>query len=345
MELFYTSQSKIKAWRSCKRKYYYQHVLHLVPRSPPNPLVRGTIIHSMLEEFIAGKDAWKAWGEAQKTYGKLFKQQREEYGDIPGDIEALMSSYFKWYARDPLTYYEVDGNYSEHFFQVPLTPGIIMQGTIDSAAHTRDKRFWMVEHKSHREIPRGDIKYSDIQSAIYTWIMPQVGLPKPDGVMWNYIRMKRPTVPEVLKSGEMSRRDIDTTWDVYEAALKAAKLDPKDYADMKSKLANKEAEFFVRQALPINKTIVETILEEATTTAREIKRKAGVDKTRTIDRQCTYCQYYLLCQAELRGLDHKAILKHQFKTEEKDRYADKKNPLTPDRGPKTQGGKQRAKGR
>ena len=338
-EIFRVSQSKLRTWRRCHRQYYYQHILKLTRRAPPNPLVRGTIIHSMIENFISGLDPWKAWAEAQKTYGKLFKQEREEYGDIPGDIEALMHAYFRWYEKDPLSYYEVDGHYAEHFFQVPLTPGIIMEGTIDSSAYSRDKRFWMVEHKSHKEIPRGDIKYSDIQSGIYTWVMPQIGLPKPDGVMWNYIRMKRPTVPEPLKNGEMSRRDIDTTWEVYETALKKAKLNPRDYLDMKSKLAGKEGEFFIRVALPISKVIQENLIEEAVITAREIKRKAGIDKTRNIDRHCTYCSFYMLCQAQLRGLDDKAILKLQFKQEEKDRYADKQNALTPERFPKTQGGK------
>lgn len=345
---FKVSQSKIGTFLACRKKFEYRHVQHLKRRLPPNPLVRGRIVHAMIEEQCNGKDPWKAWTAAQKEYGKLFRQEREEYGDIPREIEMLMAGYFDWYKRDPLQYYEVDGRYAEHYFQVPLVDGIILEGTMDSLAHTRDKRFWLVEHKSHKQIPKGDIKYQDIQSVIYTHVMPLVGLPKPDGVLWNYIRMKTPTVPHLLKAkkdqkAEMSKAKIDTTWTVYEAALLDAKLDPKKYADMKKQLEGKEGDFYIRQPLPVNKIIQANVLEEVKAAALEMREQLESDKpgVRTIDNQCGWCEFYELCSAELRGLDSSIIRKQRYIEDKGDRYADQKSPLTPTRHPKTQGKKQR----
>lgn len=343
-DTFRISQSKYKTYLECKNKYYYRHVEKLTRRSPANPLVRGKIIHEMIEAQVNGKDPWKAWAASQKEYAKLFTQEREEYGDIPGEIEVLMSGYFDWFKRDPLIYYEVNGAYAEHFFRVPLVENIVLEGTMDSLAHTKDKRFWLVEHKSHKSLPKGDIKYSDIQSSIYTWVAPQVGLPKPDGVMWNYIRYKAPTIPEPLKNGEMSRaKSIDTTWAVYREALVDNNLDPKDYKDVEAMLKGKEGDFYVRVGLPINKTIQATILDEVKTTALEMRDNAGKNRVRTIDQHCTYCEFYELCQAELRGLDADFIRKKRFKVEEKERYGDIKIALTPQTPPKTQGGKKAGK--
>lgn len=338
-EPFRVSQSKIHTYRDCKMKYHYRHEERLRKRSPPNPLVRGKIIHEMIEAQLDGGDPWKAWAKSQKEYAKLFKQEKEEYGDIPGEIEALMGGYFQWYNKDPINYYEVNGAYSEHFFRVPLAPGIELEGTMDSLGYTKDKRFWLVEHKSHKSLPKGDIKYSDIQSAIYTWVAPQVGLPKPDGVMWNYIRYSAPKIPEVLKNGTMSKRAIDTTWDVYRQALVDEKLKPADYKDMEEALKGKEGDFYVRVFLPVNKTIQANILEEVKLTACEMRDSHGKNRVRTIDQHCTYCEFYELCQAELRGLDASFIRSRRFTVEEKDRYADKKNALTPEKPPKTQGRK------
>ena len=279
--------------------------------------MRGTLIHDMLELHIAGKDPWPVLKEAEKKYGKLFKQEQEHYGDILGDVKKMMEGYFEFYKQDPITYIKHKGQYTEHYFEVELTPSITLIGYLDSAGRTQDKLVWLVEHKSHKQLPEGDLNYSDLQSALYTWIMPKIGLPKPDGVAWNYIKAVAPTEPELLKNGELSKRaNIASTWPVYLAAIRKHKLDPRDYKDMKEKLSNRLGDFYARKYLPVNKAIVEQLIEDTIKTAIEIKRKGHKDHTRNIDKHCTWCDFYNLCQAELRGADAAFIRKTNFTVQE-----------------------------
>jgi hypothetical protein len=314
---FVVHQSTIKCWRRCKRQYYYKYVLRLVKRRTGAPLIRGTIVHSMIEAQAEGRDPWQTLAQAEKDMGKLFAEEREYYGDIIGDIRLLMEGYFDWYKKDPLTPIPLHpgkkAKKTEHEFEVDLTPSIRLKGKIDMLAEDRRGHQWLMDHKTHKQLPSGDLKYSDIQSALYIFAVRIVSKVRPIGVAWNYIRWKRPTKPEVLKNGQMSRRDIDTTWAVYEQALIEAGLKPKDYQDMREKLDGKESEFYARHYLPVNDTLLNKLVEEAQVTAREIKRKGGHDTTRTIDRHCDWCDYYSICQAQLRGLDDAFIRKHDFK--------------------------------
>lgn len=316
MANFVVHQSTLKCWRSCHRKYYYRYILRLEKRKPPAPLLRGTVVHQMIENHLEGKDPWKPYKEMVKAYSKLFDEEKENYGDLPTELKTLMTGYFEWYKKDPLFPISPKGSKkkAEHKFRVKLTESIDLEGMIDAVASDRAKRGWLVDHKSHKQIPRGDVKYSDIQSALYTWVIPQMGFAPVRGVAWNYIRWKAPAIPELLKSGEMTRRvNIDTTWPVYKQALLDNKLNPKNYKDMEKLLSGKEGDFYVRSYLPVKKEMIETLVDEARTTAREIKRKGGKDTTRSTNNQCGWCEYYGLCNAELRGLDTSFMLKAEYR--------------------------------
>lgn len=310
---FTVHQSTIKTWRRCKRQAYYKYIMNLEKRKPSGPALRGTTVHEMLEADANGKDPWKVWRQFKKKNANLFEAEKEVYGDVVEEVRVLVSGYFEYYKDDPLEAVEFNGRRSEHKFRVKLTESIFLEGKIDRIGRDKKKHHWLMDHKTVKQLPSADGKYSDIQSAIYTWVMPQMGFKKAHGVVWDYIRWKAPTIPEVLKKGGMSRRaNIDTTWAVYKQALINNGLDPDDYQDMKEILHGKESDFYVRSYMPMNETMQAQLLDEARTTAREMKRKLGKDTTRTTDRHCDWCQYKNLCNAELRGLDTDFMLKHDF---------------------------------
>lgn len=314
--MFEVHQSTLKCWRRCKRQYFYKYVQNLQKRRKVGPAIRGTIVHNMLENDANGADAWAPLHEKKEEVAKekLFPEEKQAYAEIFDEIERLMTAYLKWYRKDPLKPIKnpKTGLLAEHKFEAMLTPSIVLAGKIDRVSKDRNGDTWLQDHKTHKRLPSEGSKYSDIQSALYCWVMPQIGFKKPTGVCWDYIRWKAPAIPQLLKSGEMSRRDADTTWDVYRQTLISNNLNPADYADMEEKLAGKEHDFFQRSYLPVNAVILDTLLDEARTTAREIKRKGGVDTTRTTDRHCDWCDYYNLCQAELRGHDADFIRKHDY---------------------------------
>ncbi len=322
--MLFFSQSKIKSWRECKRRYYYAHVLKLQRKRKPRPLLRGTIIHEMIEARIEKRDPWAVYEAAMEKHENLFIEEIEEFGDLPTELRLLMEGYFAYYKRDPLSYQRFNGRRAEWQFEVELAKGIVLKGRLDTVGTTKDRLRWLVEHKSHKQIPMSEFKFTDIQSVLYTWVMPIIGMKPADGVCWDYIRAKAPTLPQLTdKTGEMSRRaNIDTTWAVYRQALIDNDLDPRDYKDMQETLRGKEADWYRRVYLPVSKHVQDTVVGETITTAKEIRRRAGKDKTRTIAKHCDWCQFSDLCRAELTGIDSDYIRKTNFEESEYEaRYA------------------------
>lgn len=324
---FVVSQSKIKKWRHCRKAWSYRYIDEIEPKKKKKPLLYGSIVHEMIEAKLNGKDAFAPLEKAAKEYGKMMKEELEHYGDIIGEIRSVMTNYFEYWKKDPLKYIKSkkSGNYSEHKFQVQLHDNIYMQGTLDAVAKDKVGRVWLMDHKTTKKIPEDGWRYYDIQSAIYVKFAKALGFPEIDGVVWNYIRKKPPTVPDLLKSGELSKRsNIDTTWPVYLQAIKDNKLDPDDYKDMQEQLKGKEANFFFRTYMPINKDVVENIVNEAIMTAHEMDelQDEPTSHTRNLGYHCTYCPYFTLCQAELRNLDAKTVRKMDYKKVEDEHEED-----------------------
>lgn len=307
-------QSEIKAFRHCRQLHDYRYVQNLQRRKRPQPLIRGTIIHRMVEYFQHGKDPFLALKEAELEFGKLFREEREEYGDLIGDIRRLMTGYFEWYKRDPVLPIKIKGKLAvEIGFKVELIKGVLYYGgKIDAVAQTRDKRKWIKDTKSHKTLPEGDVNVADLQTILYAWALEKAHGIVVDGIAWDYVRYKAPTIPELLKSGELSRSKIDTLWPVYLDEIKRHKLDPRDYKEMEKKLEGKEASFYVRAYLPYRRdsALVKTVLKEAERTSLEILE--GKAPVRNLGRHCGWCEMKALCHAELRGLDASFIRKKEY---------------------------------
>lgn len=275
--------------------------------------MRGIIVHDMLEAHYLKKDPWKQYRKAEKEYAKLFRVEREEYGDLLGDLKSLMTGYFNFYKKD-VKVIEVE---KEFRVRLPQTK-IHLIGKIDLVAKDQDLK-WIMEHKCQNQIPQGStVPYTNLQSNSYIWAYEQETGKKLDGVLWNYLWGKRITKPQILKDGTMSKRHLAITWPMYRQALKDNNLDVSDYLDIKSKLQGNESTFFQRKYLPINKKMVTTVLEDTVTTAQEIQQKAGKDRTRNLNRHCDFCEFKDLCLSDLKGLDTNFIIKANFKERKKD---------------------------
>lgn len=288
------------------------------------------MIGECLDQAVTGRSWENLLARYRKQYGKLFKEEQEMYGTLLEDVDRIVRNYmgvwgkqggFKGYICDDKT-----GNPYEVELNLVLPSGIPFVGFIDKMPVDKEKRVWVLDHKSHKNIPDEEARFGDLQTLLYMWAAPLCGYPKPVGVVWDYLRTKPPSVPEVLKSGEMSRREnIDTTWDVYSEALVEAGLDPDSYADMQEKLKGREAKFFQRVFLPHpSDTMVKAMVEDVDNTAREIQKNMD-DGTRTMNKDCSWCQFYLLCHAETRGLDAAFIRKAHYETKEGEYDGHEKN--------------------
>jgi hypothetical protein len=325
------SQSTIKNWRRCHKLYDYRFVQLIRHRKPILQLIRGTMLGKCFDAFALERmdpkkfpaNVDKVLAPYEKEYGKLFAEEKEHYGPIIDEVKRIVTKYKALYANDGLTYPAPPGgsNLGSDPFELPirvdLAPGIVFTGHIDKMPYDKQGRVWDMDHKSHKKIPDHEDRFRDLQQVFYMWAMPLSGYPKPTGVIWDYVRTKPPTIPEELKAGGLSqRKDIDTTWEVYLGEITRLKLNVRDYKKMQDILKPRgEMDFFQRVQLPTpSKDLINNVVADAQTTAVEIKRLGGVDKTRTIDMTCKRCEYYNLCQTEFRGLDAAFIRKSEYET-------------------------------
>lgn len=321
---FEVSQSVLRTWRRCQAKYDYQYRQLLKRKRPRLPLIRGTMIGQCLDAMVIHRVSpgtkavtWQAVLTTYETqYKRLFEEEKEMYGDLIGDVRFIMQRYERIYANDGLEYQlGKDGLPYEIHLELELVPGITYVGHIDKMPMDKYGRIWDMDHKSHKKLPTPEDRFMDLQQVFYTWAAPLSGYPKLIGVIWDYLRTKRPAIPEKLVKGGLSKRkNIDTDYETYMEAVVANRLSPQDYADILGPLkARGHMDFYQRIQLPSpNPEMVKSVVDDAKATAIEIQKLGGSARARSMDRLCKSCEFFEICQAEFRGLDADFIRKSEY---------------------------------
>ena len=275
------SQSKIKTWRMCKRAHYNKYVLGLRKKKIKRPFMFGRIVHEMIEADANGDDAFKVLDSIDLKNQKLFQAEREMYGDIINNIRDIMTEYFIHWGKSGLSYVRKKGKSAEHSFEIEVEKGIIFKGKIDGLAKAKNLK-WLVEHKTFTKEMNDDDRWRNIQSAVYIRAVRELGIFDPDGTLWDSIKSKPPTVPQLLKDGSMSQRAIDTLPSVIHRFLKENKLSPAKYKSfIKDQEANRDR-FFKRVYTPISEEVLDNIWEDFLESAREVAEDGKEKKVRTI---------------------------------------------------------------
>lgn len=313
-----TRYSMVKDYRRCPKIVEFRWVRRLQRRKPAAPLIRGTILHELLDARSQGaKRAGIAGILARyaKQFGALFREQRDEYGDdFLGDISRIYDGYEALYANDGWEY-----EASEELLETDLAPGLRFVGRLDKRIVTKaDGRRWIVDHKSHKVLPDESQRFNDYQILLYLWAWNREHpKEKADGVIWDYLRTKAPRVPEVLKNGQLSQaKNIDTDYATYVRELRRLALDPRPYQEFLADLRKRsERKFYMRIPLPApSQEMTEAVVKDFTQTS-QIMHGLKV-YPRTMTRECSWCEFYRLCSAELRGLDSKYIEKAEYEEQQ-----------------------------
>lgn len=324
--MYVTSHSELKLARKCSKAHDYKYNQKLKRRKPSRPAFIGTILHEMLDAYTMAKidpnyvgDPWKVLKKYEEQYAKLFREEKEEFGDIPQMATRIFEGYLRRWRRDGYRYHA-----SEVRMETDIAPGIKLVFIIDKILTLPDGRRFLMDHKFHRQIPGPEDRYSDIQTVLYFWgYNREVSkADQLDGIIWDYGRMKAPTEPELLKNGkELSRRaNIDCDAHTYLEAIKRHGFKPGDYADFLKTLEGKERSFFERVLLPAPpKTMIEQVVEDARQTAviRQELGRAGISPRDGMGKfNCKTCDFRTLCEAELRGLDADFVRKRDYEPRE-----------------------------
>ena len=302
------SNSRVKLFRNCHYAHYLKYVMNLVKRQKPGALVRGSAIHECLEAYNSGKSWRKPFHQFEKDfYESTFEEERVELGDLPGMVEELMENYVYYYEEVNPDNFEYLQN--ELHFELPLTKGITLEGYIDSVVKDETGRIFTVEHKTYKKDPGRDFIIFNPQSAIYNWAIQELGM-DPAGTIWDIIKAKKPSCPTVLKSGKLSEAKLDSTPYSVEKGIQALGFDPKDYRDFIAKHSFES--YFTRETIRYNKQATKSIMEDLLDTAKLIHSKGDTLKDKNLGKDCSWCQYKEICQAEILGLDTDFIIKKEY---------------------------------
>lgn len=315
------SVSEAKLHRYCRKAHDYKYRQRLAPKRPAMPLLRGNIGHAMLDAKAAAdlklrrpkaqKDPERVLLLAEKDYNKLFAEEKEKHGDVIGDLRRIFAGYWRRWNDEPL---KVLG--TEEEIETDLGGGYTFLGYIDKRyQELKTGLRWLTDHKFKKKIPGPDDRFSDFQLVAYSWAWNREHPgDKVDGVMWDYLRSKAPTVPETLVRGGLTKRkDIDTDEHTYRAEIDRLQLDPGEYKEILGILAAKPNTFFARYKLPHpSKHMVDEVVKDLKTEAVLIHRLGTAQITRNMSYACPRCDFFKLCQAELRGLDAAFVRKSEF---------------------------------
>lgn len=312
------TNSMLGAFRRCIKQSEYKYVHRLKPKRLGSPLKRGTWVHELLEVDAKGGNWKKRHKELSRQFDRMFDEEKDFYGDLPDEISRVMKSYFWHYKHDPWKYHEV-----ELELTAELPNGVLLRIKFDGLIENQ-WGLWLVDHKTHKTLPDITYRMLDTQSPIYIWVARQNGIPV-NGFIWNYLRWKAPTIPQLLKDGSrLSKRATDTDYPTFKKALKDYGLDPTPYEHQLEVLKKaryvpgepQTSTFFRRDVFEKPDDLIERVLKEAMRSADRMNSYDWSDSDaveRTVGRHCQFmCSYSDLCTMELLGGNTRPLIRQNY---------------------------------
>jgi hypothetical protein len=312
------THSMLKTFSRCPKQAEFKYAMRLKPKRHGKPLKRGTWLHKLLEVHYNGEDWREEHAKLSAQFDKLMDEEKDHYGDLPRECARIMKGYLWHYKDDPWKVLEV-----EFVLEVTLPDGTLYRAKIDLLVENQ-YGLWIVDHKSHKTLPGLDFRLLDAQSALYIWAAIKNKIPV-QGHIWNYLRTKAPTIPELLKDGSrLSRRRIETDYVTLATAIKRYGLDPTPYAAQLRALKAYQhrpgepqlSPFFRRDVLEKSPAMLSRVAKASYHTAKRIN-DYPFDKPdiveRVVDRSCLFmCSYTDICTLQLFGGNIAPLLRQRY---------------------------------
>jgi hypothetical protein len=164
------NQSRIKMFRRCQKQYSFRYdtafelgldpTKEMVPKFKKVQLERGSWMHALQEAHhrewagVKGPKWREVHDDFTAKYNGLFLEEREEYGDLPGETERMWKGYLRFWADDADRYSVVefdDGPAIEFMVEQPLKKWGVSEpfkGRIDLLVEDVEYGgYWVWDHK------------------------------------------------------------------------------------------------------------------------------------------------------------------------------------------------------
>ncbi len=166
----YYDNTKMKCFQTCRIKYYYRHILGLVPNMDKNALRFGKAIHT-------GLSIWYETGDADKALHEAFKDYEDDLTDekrTSARGKEILSEYFLQYPTEP---FDIIANEIPVEILISSDPynNYILTGKIDLVCKWHGG-IYGIDHKTTSRL--GDYYFTQYeisrQMLGYTWALKQL---------------------------------------------------------------------------------------------------------------------------------------------------------------------------
>ena len=331
-----TTHSMLKAYLSCPKSAQYKYAERLKLRSVTRreqPLRRGTWVHELLQAYYEGNDWRDIHAENTRKFNALMDEEKEELGDLPAECLRLFKSYLWHYGAN-----KDDPHHGWNVLGAEVTLEAVWPDSEDGNDIYRcrvdllvedEYGLLIVDHKTHKTLPSHTFRILDAASPLYIWAARESGYAV-RGFLWNYIRTKVPSKPELVYVGKpnerLSQKAVDTDYPTYARAIKEYGLDhtAEPYRSRLRYLKSQRwqpgapqiSPFFRRDVLEKDDDMIARAVGTAMKTRDRMHEDFDDFETveRNMGRACDWCSFNQLCPTELFGGDGNMIRRKQFRT-------------------------------
>lgn len=340
------SVSQLQSFMSCPKKWEYGYVENLTPRVERPYLSIGKLCHKGMQEAMrcmwenqgttspkdrseralgVGLEAIeKEWTEYMSST-MFLEEEIPEQERILADARSVFEQAFREFEPEK---YEVLTVWKhgkqvpalELHFKVPCAGSKGLHGFIDAILlDTQTNSVWCTDYKFRKSLSPDDEEAVNIQNAVYMYACAKLRIDVTGTMTWQHCNTPAAD-PAILKSGQVSRAKIKTTWEHYKKFCLNMGIDPAPYAEeMSEKLA--DVEWFrptYEYRNPITVTnIWKSIVVPASYAVKAAHTKAkknGQNPRHMYPWNCKMCQFKNLCLAELREHDADFLRRTEFVT-------------------------------
>jgi hypothetical protein len=311
-------------FKECRAKYKYQNIERLrTIDSKVDALYLGTGGHAALQAHYLSLKMKEAPLDLTDEFEKWVAERQEKTGQMDrpdGDTTHMIHNILHRYQNH---YEDMDNQWEIIDVELMLRakiPGtsVWLGGQMDLLVKWRGS-LWVVDHKFLRAINPMITQQLELDDQMtgYIWLLRQNGI-RVRGAIYNVIRKKLPTVPELLKNGSLtSRKDIDTDYDTYMQAIVDNDLVPEDYEEILSTLRDKPSTFFHREVVTRNDHELAMFGKDLVYEARDMTSKSTYHYI-TPGQHCGWCQFRILCKSDREGGDTEFTKQHLYRVREAD---------------------------
>jgi hypothetical protein len=336
---FVVTVSEIQAFRRCEGAWDFTSANRksLQRVGMPTPALNiGSAVHYALARQNAGHNWLEAVNEHYAaTKSKVEREYHERVGTGLSHEETVLLSQQRWEAQRLLeAYFARYGTEwptkpyrivaAEVTFGVMLVPdqNIWLMGTLDRIYADKFGNAIPGEIKTYKSSPDRTKWRFNFQCYMYACALGLLLDTVPPLFLYDGMRKKGPTEPLILKkSGKVSKRWIDTTYDEYIRVVRHAHRGkvPEEYYDILKRLMARdqspENAFTTRFRIPLVQSAMALYWDEAAMTAKRMLH-AYQNITFNKDWQgCPMCRVKDLCDARLAGEDLAGIVARNYEVD------------------------------